>query len=132
MRQWAAYVQSVALTLTISEVLTSGFDVVNPNTTPMPLAQPVFSLDNSFTTQLAIHLLAVTNAKAYQVQYSIGAGSWLEAGIFPNNKNIVLTNLMPGTVYNVRIRAIGGSTRYSEWSATGVPDGNLNLAVGHH
>ena len=118
MRQWAAYVQSLAPTLTVSQVLTSGFDLVNPNTTPMPLDQPVFALDNSLTTQLVIWLTAVTNAKAYQLQYAAGAGPWLEAGIFPNTKNIALTNLTPGTVYNVRLRAIGGSTQYSEWSAT--------------
>lgn len=118
MRQWAAYVQSLAPTLTLSQVLTSGFDIVNPNTTPMPLTQPVFTLDNSVTTRLAINLQPVTNAKAYQIQYSIGAGPWLEAGIYPNTRDIVLTNLTPGTIYNVRIRAIGGSTQYSEWSAT--------------
>jgi hypothetical protein len=91
---------------------------LNPNTTPMPLTQPVFTLDNSVTTQLAVWLTAVTNAKAYQLQYAIGAGPWLEAGIYPNTKDIFLTNLTPGTVHNVRIRAIGGSTQYSEWSAT--------------
>ena len=118
MRQWAGYVQSLAPTLTLSQVLTSGFDVVNPNTTPMPLDQPVFTLDNSLTTRLAIYLDAVTNAKAYQVQYAIGTGPWLEAGVFPNTRNIFLTNLTPGTVYNVRIRAVGGSTQCSEWSGT--------------
>ena len=52
------------------------------------------------------------------MQYAIGAGPWLEAGIYPNTNNIVLKDLTPGTVYNVRIRAIGGSTQYSAWSAT--------------
>jgi len=118
MRQQAAYVQSLAPTLTLSQVLTSGFDVVNPNTTPMPLDQPVFTLDNSINTQLAVYLSAVTNAKAYQMQSSTGAGPWLEAGIFPNTRGIVLTALIPGTIYNVRIRAVGGSTQYSVWSAT--------------
>jgi len=42
----------------------------------------------------------------------------LEAGIYPNTKNIVLNNLTPGAIYNVRIRAVGGSTHYSPWSAT--------------
>jgi hypothetical protein len=28
----------------------------------------------------------------------------------------VLPDLMPGTIYFVRVRAIGGSTGYSEWS----------------
>jgi hypothetical protein len=118
MRQWAGYVQSLAPTLTLSQVLTSGFDVVIPNTTPVPLTPPVFTLDNSLTTRLAVYLEAVTNAKAYQVQYAIGAGPWLEAGVFPNTRNIFLTNLTPGTVYNVRIRAIGGSTQCGEWSGT--------------
>src|ERR1039458_6430600 len=103
LRQTAAYIQSLVPTLTLSQALTSGFDVVNPNTTPMPLTQPVFTLDNSVTTQLAIWLTAVTNAKAYQLQYAIGVGTWLESGIYPNTKGIFLTNLTPGTVYNVRI-----------------------------
>ena len=56
LRQTAAYVQSLVPTLTLSQVLTSGFDVANSNTTPSPLAQPVFTLDNSSTMQLAVVL----------------------------------------------------------------------------
>jgi Fibronectin type III domain len=116
LRQLAAYVQSLTPTLTVSQVLSSGFDVVNSNTTPSPLIQPVFTLDNSASTKLAIYLQAVPNAKAYQMQFAIGTGAWQEVGIYPNTKGIVLTNLTPGTIYNVRIRAVGGSTQYSEWS----------------
>ena len=124
MRQWAAYVQSLVPTLTLSQVLTSGFDVVNPNTTPKPLTQPVFTLDDSVTTQLAVWLTAVTNERRIKCSMPSARGSrW--SGHFPNTKNIGLTNLTPGTVYNVRIRAIGGSTQYSVWSATMSPDGDL-------
>ena len=118
LRQTAGYVQSVAVTLTLSQVLSSGFDVVIPTSTPSPLDQPVFTLDNSTTTQLVVGLTAVVNAKAYQVQYGNGNGAWLEGGIYPNTKGIVLKNLTPGSVYNARIRAVGGSTQYSDWSAT--------------
>jgi hypothetical protein len=118
LRQTAGYVQSLAVVLTLSQVLSSGFDVVIPNNTPSPLSQPVFTLDNSTTTQLTVNLAAVANAKAYQVQFASGAGAWVEAGIYPNTKGIILTNLTPGTTYNVRIRAVGGSTQYSDWSAT--------------
>jgi hypothetical protein len=118
LRQTATYITSLVPTLTLSQILSSGFDVINTNTTPYPLTQPVFTLDNSTSGQLFVYLQAVTNAKAYQLQYSAGNGAWQEAGIYPNTKGIVLTNLTPGTVYNVRIRAIGGSTQYSEWSAT--------------
>jgi len=31
-------------------------------------------------------------------------------------RRIVLLGLTPGTIYFVRVRAIGGSTGYSEWS----------------
>jgi len=118
LRQEAAYVQSLTPTLTVSQVLSSGFDVANASSTSVPLTQPVFTLDNSVTTQLTVYLTAVPNAKAYQVQYSTGTGAWQEAGIYPNTKGIVLTGLTPGTIYNVRIRAVGGSTQYSPWSAT--------------
>jgi hypothetical protein len=118
LRQTAAYVQTLAPTLNLSQILSSGFDVVSTNRIPSPLIQPVFALDNSTTTQLAVQLSAVPYAKAYQVQFSTGTGAWQEAGIYPNTKSIVLTSLTPGTIYNVRIRAIGGSTQYSPWSAT--------------
>jgi hypothetical protein len=118
LRQFSGYVQSLTANLTVSQVLSSGFDIVVPNTTQSPLDQPVFTLDNSMTTQVGVALQAVTNAKAYHVQFSIGAGAWQEAGIYPNTKGIVLPGLTPGTMCNVRIRAIGGSTQYSAWSAT--------------
>ena len=117
LRQVAAYVQSLGLQ-NMSQVLSSGFDVVSPNNTQSPLNRPVLNmLDNSVSAQLNVFLQAVTNAKAYQVQYSTGTGAWLEGGIFANTRNIVLLNLTPGTIYNVRLRAVGGSTGFSEWSA---------------
>jgi hypothetical protein len=102
----------------LSQILSSGYDVVNTNTTQSPLTQPGFSVDNSMSGQLTLNLSAVTNAKAYQVQYSIGTGAWQEMGIFPNTKGIILPATIAGTIYNFRIRAVGGSTQYSPWSAT--------------
>jgi hypothetical protein len=43
---------------------------------------------------------------------------WLDAGIWPNTKGIVITGLVPGTVYGVRVRGVGGITQYGPWSAT--------------
>lgn len=118
LRQNAAYVQS--LNLTESQVLTSGYDVIVWNNSPITLVAPAgIVLDNSISGQLGVSLQAVTGAKAYHVQYSADGGkTWLDVGIWPNTKNIVIRNLVPGTVYSVRIRAVGGSTQYSPWSAT--------------
>ena len=120
LRQIAAYIQSLGLD-SQSSVLSSGFDVVVPSNGQSPLGQPVIlSLDNSVTTQLQVKLQAVANAKAYQVQFCNGAAkaTWQEAGIFPNTRGIILTNLTPGSVYSARVRAVGGSTQYSDWSAS--------------
>ena len=118
LRQIAAYIQS--LNLTESQVLTSGFDVVVWSKTKITLVAPTgISLDNSITTQLGVSLQAVAGAKAYHVQFSADGGkTWQDVGIWPNTKGIVITNLTPGTVYSVRIRAVGGSTQYGPWSAT--------------
>jgi hypothetical protein len=116
LRQNAAYVQSLGLK-NVSDVFASGFDIVDVSNRQSPLTQPVFTLDNSLTTQLMVNLRAVRNAKAYQVQFSAVADVWQEAGIYPTTKGIFVLNLTPGTIYNVRIRAVGGSTQYSPWSA---------------
>jgi len=117
LRQIAAYIQSLGLTE--SQVLTSGFDVVVWNKSSITLVAPVVTgLDNSTSTQLGVSLQSVTGAKAYHVQNCTGTGPWQEAGIFPNTKGIVINNLTPGTLYAVRVRAVGGSTQYSPWSAS--------------
>jgi len=116
LRQIAGYIQSLGLT-NESDVLSSGFDiVVSGKNPPVPLTQPQFTLDNSVPGQLGVNLQAVTYAKAYHVQYSIGAGAWIDVGIFPNTRGVVIPNTTPGTTYSVRVQAIGGSTQYSPWS----------------
>ncbi len=117
LRQIAGYIQSLGLT-NESDVLSSGYDIiVSGKNTPTPLSQPAIDLDNSMSAQLGVKLSAVPNAKAYQVQFSIGTGAWTDLGIFPNTRNIVIPNTTPGTTYSVRVRAVGGSTQYSPWSA---------------
>jgi hypothetical protein len=117
LRLIAAYIQS--LNLTAAQVLLSGYDVVTHSRSTITLVAPLITgLDNSMTTQLGVWLQAVAGAKAYHVQYCAGTGPWVDAGIWPNTKDIVITNLTPGTVYGVRVRGVGGSTQYGPWSAT--------------
>ena len=116
LRQTAAYIQS--LNLTEAQVLMSGFDVIVWSKTKITLIAPTLTgLDNSISAQLGVSLQALAGAKAYHVQYCTGTGSWVDAGIWPTTKGIVITNLTPGTVYSVRVRGIGGSERYGPWSA---------------
>jgi hypothetical protein len=118
LRQIGSYIQSIP-GLTESQVLTSGFDVVVWSKNKITLLAPDgISLDNSISGQLGVSLQALGGAKAYHVQYCTGTGAWVDVGIWPNTKGIVILNLTPGTVYSVRVRGIGGSTQYGPWSAT--------------
>lgn len=115
LRRQGIYVQGVAQNL--STLLSSGYTAASRNSAQTPLVKPwVRKILNNGTGQLLLRITSIANARNYQVQIQIGDGAWQEAGIFSRARRIVLANLTPGTVYNIRVRALGGSTGYSEWS----------------
>ncbi len=73
---------------------------------------------NVITAQLKLRGSSVRNAHSYEVQYRIGTGAWQEGGVFSNPRIMVVIDLVPGTLYEFRVRAVGGSTGYSNWSDT--------------
>lgn len=118
LRQEASYVESIA-SYDHEQLLSSGFySVTGTRRSPSPLTKPVAALvQDRGTTRLRVKLARVPNAKSYQVQYSAnGNGGWQDGGVFTSTRDIVLEQLAPGTVYNVRVRAFGGSTGISDWS----------------
>lgn len=116
LRQTAAYVQSVA-SQDLTLLLSSGFQNASTNRAQSPLDTPmVLNIDNSFSTQFILRVQTVSNARSYEVQYKNGAG-WLPGGIFTQARRMEIDNLTPGTTYSVQVRAIGGSTGASDWSA---------------
>lgn len=116
LRQLAAYVQSVANN-DLALLLSSGFRAVSTNRASSPLSQPVvLGIDNQSSGKFIVRVQPVVRAKAYEAQYKNG-GDWLPGGVFTNSRRIEITNLTPGTSYLVQIRAVGGSTGWSDWSA---------------
>ena len=64
---------------------------------------------------------AEKNAKTYEVRIAeVTSGGtndpWEHTVTCPNTRAIPITGLTPGVIYNVQVRAIGGSTGYSGWS----------------
>ena len=57
-----------------------------------------------------MHVAAVANAYGYEVQLLI-AGVWTSAKYSQQARTITLTGLTIGTVYNVRVRALGAQHR---------------------
>jgi len=116
LRQQAVYVQGIAFD-DLAMLLSSGFQANSTSRTQTELDTPVvLSVDNGDSTQLMVYLQPVDNAKSYEVQTSTGTNQWQHAGTFTSTRNLVVGNLTPGTVYNIRARAVGGSTGYSGWS----------------
>ena len=118
LRKNASYVE-IQANNDLETLLSSGFNVMSTNRAQAPLDQPVImAIENAGSTQLLIRVQTVLNGRAYQVQINTanGAGTWLEAGIYTQARRITLMALTPGTMYYIRVRAIGGSTGYSDWS----------------
>jgi hypothetical protein len=116
LRRQASYVQGVARH-DLPQLLSSGYTTASSNTAQSQLATPVIlNILNERSEQLTLRLTPIANARNYQVQIQTGQGGWQEAGLFSQARRIVLQTLTPGTVYNLRVRAIGGSTGYSDWS----------------
>ena len=102
-------------------LLATGYLPASTNRSSFPLNDTsIVSLLNNGTTQALLRLEPVTNAKTYQVQVSTDGGkTWLEWCVSTQARRIVLMNLVPGTTYLVRARAIGGSTGASNWTNPG-------------
>jgi len=103
---------------TLEMLLTTGYLPVSTSRSSSPLDDTsIADLMNNGTTQALLRLQPIVNAKAYQVQTSIDGGkTWVEAILSSQARRIVLVNLVPGTTYAVRARAIGGSTGASSWT----------------
>jgi len=116
LRQQAVYLQGIAFD-DLAMLLSSGFLANSTSRTQTELGPTVvLSVDNEASTQLVVNLQPVDNARAYEVQTSTGTGQWQHAGTYTYTRNAVVENLTPGATYNIRARAVGGSTGYSIWS----------------
>lgn len=78
------------------------------------------SIDNGGEGRLIVRVIAVANARTYEVQWQlVGAngtpGPWTSAGLYQNSRGMDVTGLTPGAMYNFQVRAVGGSTGYSQW-----------------
>jgi hypothetical protein len=104
-------------------LLLSGFDAVSTSRTQQPLDQlGIKSIDNAGTGVLAIHVVAVRNAGAYEVQGKAdGDAAYKTYGLFRSTRGMQASGLTSGVNYTFQVRAVGGSTGYSQWSDPGSP-----------
>jgi Fibronectin type III domain len=116
LRQEANYVQLNGKN-DLPTLLSSGFLVNSTNKAQSPLDTPsIIEIDNEMSGQLVVRVQGVDNAHAYEAQVKNGTGGFVPAGTFTQSRRMILTNLTPGQNYTVQVRAVGGSTGYSDWS----------------
>ena len=115
----AFYVQTVAR-FDRDMMLTSGFVPVSTNRAQSKLDAPsITGIDNDTATELNVHLTTVANSYGYEVQICTGPDARTTVKYSAQARTITLTGLTTGTVYQVRVRALGGSTGQSDWSMPG-------------
>ena len=113
------YVQTNART-DLPLFLTSGYQAMSTNRGQTPVDTPsITGIDNNISTQLDVHVTPITNAVGYEVQTCTGTGAWTTVQFSTQARTTTLTGLTTGTVYQVRVRALGGSTGQSDWSMPG-------------
>jgi len=119
LRQLGAYVEGVAQG-DGAKIRLAGFQAIkHERGTQSVLDKPAIkAVENSATTQLKVRVIPVKNAHAYMVETSAGTGPWQSAGGGTQARGIILQGLTPGTLYKIRVRAIGGSSGFSDWSDT--------------
>ena len=121
LRQLAAYVQDKCGN-DLGNLLSSGFDAVSTTRTSTQLVAPTITdILNGMTGQLIVRVGTIANAKTYEVRYALIApggtpGPWQGGGLFTSSRSMPVGGLTPGGNYSFQVRAIGGSTGYSDWS----------------
>ncbi|MEP2775870.1 MAG: fibronectin type III domain-containing protein [Luteolibacter sp.] len=119
--QQLAYYVNVESNNDLATLLSSGFEAVDTSRTSEQLLAPVnVNVKNGLSHQSLTTIKAVKNARSYEMQYAMhndtGEPEWSASIAFTNSRNMPVDNLIAGKYYIYRVRAVGGSTGYSDWS----------------
>ncbi len=105
-----------------ANVLSTGLQVAVATRIRAPLGNPsIVSVDRGNSSELVLKVTPIARAKCYELRSAAGGagnapGSWQTAGLFTNSRSMTVAGLVPGTTYSFQVRAVGGSTGYSDWS----------------
>jgi len=102
------------------EMLSStGYNLTNPNVvSPTPVgAVTITNINNVASTKLGLDLDVQGSVWSVTVQMMTAPNAWVTLGVFTDLNDVVLTNLVPGTVYTLRACAMAAGNQQSEWCA---------------
>jgi hypothetical protein len=112
----SGYVQNLCRN-NLTGLLSSGFTNASNNRAQSRLTTPIIrKVMNEGSGKLMLRVKPVANVRTYQTQTQVNGDGWQEAGFSSQARRIMLEGLTPGTIYKIRVRALGGKTGASNWS----------------
>jgi hypothetical protein len=117
LRALALYIEELP-GITAAIAATSNFKLLTAHTnTPVVPAMPVITgLFNFASTKLGVTATCASSFKHLQIRVSVDGKTWVLAWSGTSLRNIVVPDLLPGTLYIVQCRAGNGGQLFSEWS----------------
>jgi len=106
----------------VAILTSSGFQAASTTRIRGPLGKAAISaVENGATTQLLVTADPIARAAAWQLEVATVAaggalGEWKLAGIFTKSRKMTVSGLTPGATYAFRVRAVGVTTGYSDFS----------------
>ena len=121
LRRLGLYVQG-ACNEDVAMLTSSGFKAASNVRAKGPLPKAVIrAVANGHTTQLLVTADPMAKANAWHLEIATVApggalSEWKVVGIFSSSRKMLATGLTPGATYAFHVRAVGGSSNYSDWS----------------
>jgi hypothetical protein len=103
----------------VEMLASTGYNLTNPNVvSPTPVGTvTITNINNVASTKLGLDLNVQGNVWSVTVQMMTAPNVWVTLGVFTDLNDVVLTNLVPGTVYTLRACAMAAGNQQSEWCA---------------
>jgi hypothetical protein len=104
-------------------LLSSGFQAAANTRTRSALVSPsILNVRFGNSGELVLKITPIARARCYEVRMAlVGSGNtpgpWQPMGLFTNSQSITISGLTPGMTYVFQVRAVGGTSGYSDWSS---------------
>lgn len=106
----------------LATLMLSGFDAASTIKVSEPLATPsIVKVAILGEGKVKLHVPAIKRARGYDLRYALlneesEAGAWTLLDNLLSTRRLIVTGLTPGARYAFQVRALGGSTKHSDWS----------------
>ena len=115
LRELAAYVEDKAKN-DRDLMLSTGFEVTTATrSTPAILTPTILAIENPASGKLQFKVQSC-GARAYELWGRTGTDAFAHFLSFTDARNPVVPNLVPGALYDWKVRALYGNNIYSDWS----------------